>query len=388
MARGSFEIFRVPAIHRHARNFLLAAKILIPFLAELAFAARPVNPRNSDTVSDFQISDVRALLGYTSRDFVPQDQGALHDFRKLRPVAVRNMHIGVADAAGLDLNQNFVRIQLGTLDVFKCERLFEIVEDCGSHSHPFDDGLVDVWVVDGLAIFRCFDAKLRALRRAEKINRVANASHQLVWTRRSGHPVSYHRVVERFHELGEVVHRKCARDFFALLSLFQNFLQQARRNFFLPAHLRRSHRIHRPGQHHRLPKPAIRFHLVSKFAVETPQAIRGARVARKLHLQFFGNAGIPAIAHFVENRVLGGEIAEECGLTDFENLHNIFDAGIFVSLGAEEPQCGFNNFLAQPRFLALAESQLRVNAERTGSAPRFVFLRAGLRSELQHALRP
>jgi hypothetical protein len=58
------------------------------------------------------------------------------------------MHIGVADAAGLDLNQNFVRIQLGTLDVFKCERLFEIVEDGGSHSHPFDDGLVDVWVVD------------------------------------------------------------------------------------------------------------------------------------------------------------------------------------------------------------------------------------------------
>src|ERR1700722_194240 len=225
------------------------------------------------------------------------------------------------------------------------------------------------WSMD----WRFFAALTRSLGRhsaQKKINRVANASHQLVWTRRSGHPVSYHRVVERFHELGEVVHRKCARDFFALLSLFQNFLQQARRNFFLSAHLRRSHRIHRTGQHHRLPKPAIRFHLVSKFAVETPQAIRGARVARKLHLQFFGNAGIPAIAHFVENSVLGGKIAEECWLADFENLHNIFDAGVFVSLGAEEPQWGFNNFLAQPRFLALAEPQLRVNAERTSSAPR------------------
>jgi hypothetical protein len=43
----------------------------------------------------------------------------------------------MAHAAGLDLNQNFVRIRLGTLDVFQCERLFEIVKDGGSHSHPF-----------------------------------------------------------------------------------------------------------------------------------------------------------------------------------------------------------------------------------------------------------
>ena len=50
------------------------------------------------------------------------------------------MHVGVADAAGFDSDQNFVRIRLGTLDVFKCERLFEIVEDGGSHSHPFDMG--------------------------------------------------------------------------------------------------------------------------------------------------------------------------------------------------------------------------------------------------------
>jgi hypothetical protein len=47
----------------------------------------------------------------------------------------------VADTAGFHLNQNFARIRLGTLDVFKCERLFEIVEDGGFHSHPFDIGL-------------------------------------------------------------------------------------------------------------------------------------------------------------------------------------------------------------------------------------------------------
>src|SRR3984957_20236162 len=78
--------------------------------------------------------------------------------------------------------------------------------------------------------WRFFRALARSLGRdsaQKKINRIANASHQLVRPRRSGHPVSYHRVVERFHELGQMIYGKRARDFFALLSLFQNFLQQA-----------------------------------------------------------------------------------------------------------------------------------------------------------------
>src|ERR1700746_3277703 len=119
-----------------------------------------------------------------------------------------------------------------------------------------------------------------------------------------------------------------------------------------------------------MPEPAIRFHLARKFMVETPQAVRRARIGGKFHLQFFSDAGIAAIAHFVENGVLGGKIAEECRLADFENLHNIFNARVFVSLGAEEPQGGVNNFPAQPRLLALAKPQLRFNAESTGSARR------------------
>src|SRR6202021_3838681 len=70
------------------------------------------------------------------------------------------------------------------------------------------------WSMDG----RFFAALTRSLGRhsaQKKINRVANASHQLVRTRRSGHPVSYHRVVERFHELGQMIYGKRAPDFFA-----------------------------------------------------------------------------------------------------------------------------------------------------------------------------
>src|SRR3984957_2692112 len=82
------------------------------------------------------------------------------------------------------------------------------------------------WSMD----WRFFAALTRSLGRhsaQKKINRVANAAHQLVRTRRSGHPVSYHRVVERFHELGQMIYGTRARDFFALMFLFQNSLQQA-----------------------------------------------------------------------------------------------------------------------------------------------------------------
>jgi hypothetical protein len=140
VACGRLEIFRISAIHGYARDFLLAAKILIPFFAQLAFAARPVNPGHSDAVSNFQLRNIRAFPGHVPRDFVPEDQRALHDLRELGPIAIRNVYVGMAHTAGFHLNQNFTRIRLGTLDIFKGERLFEIVEDGGSHSHPFGIG--------------------------------------------------------------------------------------------------------------------------------------------------------------------------------------------------------------------------------------------------------
>src|SRR6185312_4848659 len=44
MSGRRFDVFRITAIHGHAGNFLLYAKILITFTAELTFAAGPVNP--------------------------------------------------------------------------------------------------------------------------------------------------------------------------------------------------------------------------------------------------------------------------------------------------------------------------------------------------------
>jgi hypothetical protein len=54
------------------------------------------------------------------------------------------MQVRVAHSAGLDANQHFIRAGYRTLDFFKCKRLFEIVQDGGSHSHPFGERLETV----------------------------------------------------------------------------------------------------------------------------------------------------------------------------------------------------------------------------------------------------
>src|SRR5690349_15290704 len=51
--RGLDEL-RVTPVHGHTGNFLLHAEIFIAFAAELAFAARPVNPRHAHPVADFK----------------------------------------------------------------------------------------------------------------------------------------------------------------------------------------------------------------------------------------------------------------------------------------------------------------------------------------------
>ena len=49
--------FRVAAINGHAGDLLPNAKILVPFAAEFAIAATPVEPWHTDTVADLQIAD-------------------------------------------------------------------------------------------------------------------------------------------------------------------------------------------------------------------------------------------------------------------------------------------------------------------------------------------
>src|SRR5260370_41881130 len=67
--------------------------------------------------------------------------------------------------------------------------------------------------------------------------------------------------------------------------------------------------------------------------------------------------------------MLTREVAEKRGLTDFQNLDNVFDSRIFISPLAEQTNRSINDLLPQPRLLAFTESD-RCRAGR----PRWAYL--------------
>ena len=65
--------FRVAAINGHSGDFLASAEILVPFAAEFAIAATPVEPWHTNTVADSQIARLRRLFQLHARQFrVPE----------------------------------------------------------------------------------------------------------------------------------------------------------------------------------------------------------------------------------------------------------------------------------------------------------------------------
>src|SRR5262249_45865357 len=124
---------RVSAIHGDTGDFLAGAKVLVAFAAEFTLAAGPVDPRHTDAVSGLQIANVRARFDNAARDFMAENQRGLHDFPELRPIAFGNVEIGVADATGFDLDQDFPGAGLGALHIFENKRLLWSVKYGGSH---------------------------------------------------------------------------------------------------------------------------------------------------------------------------------------------------------------------------------------------------------------
>jgi hypothetical protein len=76
--------------------------------------------------------------------------------------------------------------------------------------------------------------------------------------------------------------------------------------------------------------------------------------ARQFRLEAFRLSREGPPPDFPQNRLFTWEISKKRGLTDFERLHDIVDARIFVTPLAEEVQSGFHDLLALPRFLAFA----------------------------------
>jgi len=69
----------------------------------------------------------------------------------------------------------------------------------------------------------------------------------------------------------------------------------------------------------------------------------------------FDDAGEAALADVAKDCIFAGKISEEGGLADLENVDNIVDARVLVTLFAEQFDSGLDNLLAQSRLFAFAK---------------------------------
>src|SRR6202046_2324657 len=126
MAGGRLHKFREAPVNRDSRNLLLHAQVFVSFAAEFTFTARPVEPRNANSIADLEVAYRRALLANGSGDVVPENPRLFPDACQLGPVPVGYVQIGMAHSAGFHLNEHVAVMEFRPMDIFYRQRLFEI----------------------------------------------------------------------------------------------------------------------------------------------------------------------------------------------------------------------------------------------------------------------
>ncbi|HYY69175.1 MAG TPA: hypothetical protein VE734_05540 [Terriglobales bacterium] len=92
-----------------------------------------MDPRHTDSVADLQLTRRASLLDHAAHHFVTRNERPLHDAGQLFPIAAAHVQIGMAHAAGLDLNQDFFAGGLRPGDLLNDEGPFELVQDGRPH---------------------------------------------------------------------------------------------------------------------------------------------------------------------------------------------------------------------------------------------------------------
>jgi hypothetical protein len=105
------------------------AEVLPPGQAIAAGAVRPAEPGNADPIALLEALRILSTTHDGADDLVPQDQRQL----RLGQLAVHDVQVGAADAAGSDLDQDLARARLGVRDVRRAQRLTGAVEHHRSH---------------------------------------------------------------------------------------------------------------------------------------------------------------------------------------------------------------------------------------------------------------
>ena len=123
-------LLREPAVDVVPGEACVVAEVLAPAEAIAAAAARPGEPGDADTLPDCESGHAFADGVHRADDLMPEDE------RQLRPrqLAVDDVKIGTADAAGQDVEPNGARAGLRTHEIALDERLTHSCEDHRSHA--------------------------------------------------------------------------------------------------------------------------------------------------------------------------------------------------------------------------------------------------------------
>jgi hypothetical protein len=200
------------------------------------------------------------------------------------------------------------------------------------------------------------DFRLRPSAPQEKFDGIAHPLGEFVRAGKVHGPLADDGIEKSFHEFGEVHDRKISGDFAVFLALGDNFAQQVYGCGFGATQLGRAHRIHRAGENYGLPEWAADFSDISESFVKAAEALFGGGFGGELGFEAFGLAGESAASYFAQYRFFAGEIAEECGLADFQGLHNVVNACFFITALAKKMQGRFDDLLPEAGFLAFAKA--------------------------------
>src|SRR5690606_9863081 len=98
--------------------------------AVLAVTAGRVQPRNADAVAFLDVGDALAHRDHMAYALVAGNEGGIGLYR---PVAFSGVQVGVADATGLDLDQDVASGRAWNGDFFDHQRLAEFADHGGFH---------------------------------------------------------------------------------------------------------------------------------------------------------------------------------------------------------------------------------------------------------------
>ena len=111
IVRIRYDVFGEASVHGIAGVLLLRAQRLPASQAMPAVAARRIEPRDADAVAFLDVRNAGADGGDMADALMARDEGRLG---LDRPIAVRGVQVGVADAARRDLDEDLASLGLGT----------------------------------------------------------------------------------------------------------------------------------------------------------------------------------------------------------------------------------------------------------------------------------